>query len=104
MLTEGIALDMYESPVLTVPELAGLLRVSTATVYRSLHKWPHMRIGTEIRFTPEHVERLIALLSKAPTVTRRLASTPERKRRVLHSQGTSGAAEGGYSNDLPARA
>jgi hypothetical protein len=32
-----------------------------------------MRIGTEIRFTPEHVEQLFALLTKTPT--------PETKRR-----------------------
>lgn len=53
--------------VLTVPELAGLLRVSTATIYRNLSKWPHMRVGTEIRFTPEHVEQLFQLLTKTPT-------------------------------------
>lgn len=53
--------------VLTVPELAGLLRVSTATVYRNLKRWPHLRVGTEIRFTPEHVEQILQLLTKQPT-------------------------------------
>lgn len=68
--------------VLTVPELAGLLRVSTATVYRNLPKWPHMRIGTEIRFTPEHVEQLFALLTKTPTTeTRRTPRVGTRAKR-----------------------
>jgi excisionase family DNA binding protein len=53
--------------ILTVPEMAGLLRVSTATIYRSIHKWPHLRVGTEIRFTPEHVEQILTLLTKQPT-------------------------------------
>jgi len=59
--------------VLTVPELAGLLRVSTAMVYRNVRKWPHLRVGTEIRFTPEHVEQILTLLTKQP-------APPETKR------------------------
>jgi hypothetical protein len=53
--------------IITVPELAGLLRVSTAMVYRNLRKWPHLRVGTEIRFTPEQVNEILTLLTKQPT-------------------------------------
>jgi hypothetical protein len=67
--------------VLTVPELAGLLRVSTATVYRNLSKWPHMRIGTEIRFTPEHVEQLLQLLTKTPATPKKLPNVGTRATR-----------------------
>jgi hypothetical protein len=41
-----------------------------------------MRIGTEIRFTPEHVEQLFALLTKTPTTeTKRRPSIGTRAKR-----------------------
>lgn len=35
---------------LTVPEMADLFRKSPSWIYRNLKKWPHSRIGGEIRF------------------------------------------------------
>jgi hypothetical protein len=40
-----------------------------------------MRIGTEIRFTPEHVEQLLQLLTKTPATPKKLPNVGTRATR-----------------------
>ena len=52
--------------VYTVEELAGILRCSSATIYRHRSEWPHMMIGAKVLFTDEHLAQIIALQTKTP--------------------------------------
>jgi predicted DNA-binding transcriptional regulator AlpA len=63
--------SLFDQQLLTVPELAGYLRVSTGTVYRNLKDWPHIRItDTDVRFSEANVEAILALKTKTPTPPR----------------------------------
>ncbi|MFT3843370.1 MAG: helix-turn-helix domain-containing protein [Myxococcaceae bacterium] len=59
-----MARDLAE-PLLTVRDLAGRLRVSTATIYMLIERGElqHVRVSNAIRVTPE---ALAAYLSKSP--------------------------------------
>jgi excisionase family DNA binding protein len=50
----------------TLEDLAALFKVSRSTIYRRRKQdnWPHLQIGSEFRFTPEDVEKIIALYRK----------------------------------------
>jgi excisionase family DNA binding protein len=43
--------------LLTIREVAGKLKISVSSVYRYVEKglFPHTKIGTNIRFTQEHI-------------------------------------------------
>jgi len=57
---------MTDEQVYTVRELAARLRISTATVYRNLKQWEHLRFGTEIRFTETQYQAVLAKATKTP--------------------------------------
>ena len=54
--------------LITITELAALFQISRSTAYRMKkeQRWPHVRFGTEIRFTAEDVEAIKALNHQAP--------------------------------------
>ena len=60
-------------PLLTITELAELFKISRSTAYRMKKEqsWPHIRFGTEIRFSPEDVATIQAKYAQAPTEPRR---------------------------------
>jgi len=60
-------------PLLTIGELADLFQISRSTAYRlkKSQAWPHIRFGTEIRFSQENVEAIKALNTQTPTEPRR---------------------------------
>jgi predicted DNA-binding transcriptional regulator AlpA len=67
--------SVLDERVITVDELAALLRVSTTTIYARLGGWPHMRIvdrGT-IRFRESQVEEIFELMTKKPVVVDEMA-------------------------------
>jgi excisionase family DNA binding protein len=51
--------------LLTIREVAGKLKISVSSVYRYVEtgRFPHIKIGTNIRFTQEHIA---AFLDKNP--------------------------------------
>jgi len=54
----------------TAPELAGLLRISTGTVYSRLKEWPHTRITpSDVRFTEQNIRDIINLSTRTPAPT-----------------------------------
>lgn len=59
--------------LITIGELAELFQISRSTAYRlkKSQAWPHIRFGTEIRFSPENVEAIKALNAQAPPEPRR---------------------------------
>jgi len=52
---------LVAAALLTVREVATLLRVSTATIYAlaARQKLPHVRVSNAVRFRPEDVEAFI---------------------------------------------
>ena len=60
-------------PLLTITELAELFKISRSTAYRMKkeQRWPHIRFGTEIRFSQENLEAIKALNAQTPTPDRR---------------------------------
>lgn len=56
-------------PLMTIGEIAALLQVSRSTAFRMKKKdsWPHVRIGTEIRFTTDDYEAIVAMYHKTPS-------------------------------------
>jgi excisionase family DNA binding protein len=54
--------------ILTLEEVAELLRVSPSTIYRLLHnsKMPAFRVGSDWRFRQEAVERWVTQLTVKP--------------------------------------
>lgn len=50
----------------TVKDLAAMFKVNPATIYRRTPKWPHHRVGTEIRFSRADVEAIKEMTSKRP--------------------------------------
>jgi excisionase family DNA binding protein len=64
--------------LLTIKELADLFQISRSTAYRlkKEQRWPHIRFGTEIRFSQENVEAIKALNAQTP------APEPRRAPRV----------------------
>jgi Fe2+ or Zn2+ uptake regulation protein len=57
---------MADEQVYTVKEISTKLRISTATVYRNLKQWEHLRFGTEIRFTETQYQAILTKATKAP--------------------------------------
>jgi len=53
---------------MTISEIAALLQVSRSTAFRMKKKdsWPHVRIGTEIRFTAADYEAIVSIYHQAP--------------------------------------
>ena len=51
-----------------IGEIAALLKVSRSTAFRLKRSdsWPHVRLGTEIRFTEADYEAIVALYHQAP--------------------------------------
>lgn len=51
---------------ITVSELAGLLRMSNSWVYKQVEAGtlPHVKLGTNLRFSREHVEKILNGRSK----------------------------------------
>lgn len=45
-----------------------MLQVSRSTVFRlkKSQQWPHLKVGSEIRFSPAHIAAIEALLEQAP--------------------------------------
>ena len=54
--------------LITIGELAELFQISRSTAYKlkKLQSWPHILLGTEIRFSPEDVEAIKAINHKTP--------------------------------------
>ena len=60
-------------PLMTDADMATRLGKSRWFVQercRGEQAWPHLRVGQSIRFLPEHVEAIDALLATGPTVKR----------------------------------
>lgn len=51
---------------LSAQGLADLLGVSRDTVYRNRRRWPHSLVGDSIKFSPEDVENIKALIRVIP--------------------------------------
>jgi excisionase family DNA binding protein len=49
--------------LLTLREVAGKLKISTSTMYRYVGQgmFPHVRIGPNIRFKPEHIDYFMSM-------------------------------------------
>ena len=60
-------------PLITITELAELFKISRSTAYRMKkeQRWPHIRFGTEIRFSQENLEAIKALNAQTPAPDRR---------------------------------
>ena len=60
-------------PLITIGELAELFKISRSTAYRMKKEqsWPHIRFGTEIRFSQENLEAIKALNAQTPAPDRR---------------------------------
>lgn len=60
-------------PLITITELAELFKISRSTAYRMKKEqsWPHIRFGTEIRFSQENLEAIKALNAQTPAPDRR---------------------------------
>lgn len=58
-------------PFYTVKEVAAMLRVSTATVYRRVQdqRWPAHEVGTSLRFDKEDIDTIKELTRKKPKVS-----------------------------------
>jgi len=50
------------SEYFTIREVADRLKISVSSVYRYVEtgRFPHIKIGTNIRFTQEHIEAFLA--------------------------------------------
>jgi excisionase family DNA binding protein len=74
-MTDAQEKSVLDERVITVDELATLLRVSATTVYNRLHAWPHMRTtaGGVIRFRESQVEEIFELMTKRPVVVDEMA-------------------------------
>jgi len=59
--------------LITITELAELFKISRSTAYRMKKEqsWPHIRFGTEIRFSQENLEAIKALNAQTPAPDRR---------------------------------
>jgi len=59
--------------LITIGELAALFKISRSTAYRMKkeQRWPHIRFGTEIRFSQENLEAIKALNAQTPAPDRR---------------------------------
>lgn len=60
----------------TPAELAEMLHTTKANVlqWRRQHGWPSVQVGKTIRFTPEHVEQILAKHSVKPV--KKVAAAP----------------------------
>jgi excisionase family DNA binding protein len=54
--------------LLTISQVAEMFQISRSTAYRlkKEQRWPHIRFGTEIRFSAENVEAIKALNAQTP--------------------------------------
>jgi len=70
-------------PLITIGELAELFKISRSTAYRMKKEqnWPHIRFGTEIRFSQENLEAIKALNAQTPAPDRRAARIGTRANR-----------------------
>lgn len=70
-------------PLKNISDVAELFGISRSTAFRlkKQQSWPHVRFGTEIRFTPEDVQAIIALNHKAPTPPRTVPNVGTRANR-----------------------
>jgi excisionase family DNA binding protein len=55
-------------PLRTMGEVADILRISRSTAFRmkKAQQWPHVRLGTEIRFTNADIEAIIQMNHQTP--------------------------------------
>ena len=55
-------------PLIKIKELADILRVSRSTAFRmkKAQSWPHVLLGTEVRFTQADVEAIVQMNHQAP--------------------------------------
>lgn len=70
-------------PLLSIGDVALIFGISRSTAFRlkKAQSWPHVRFGTEIRFTPEDVQAIIALNHKAPPPPRTVPNVGTRANR-----------------------
>lgn len=70
-------------PLMKIGELADILRVSRSTAFRLKKKdsWPHVRIGTEIRFTEADAEAIVNLYKQTPPAPKVVPNVGTRARR-----------------------
>ena len=70
-------------PLLSIGDVALIFGISRSTAFRlkKQQSWPHVRFGTEIRFTPEDVQAIIALNHKAPPPPRTVPNVGTRANR-----------------------
>ena len=67
-------MSVLDEPFYTVPEVAGMFRISVGTVYSKLKVWPHTRITpTDVRFSEENIRDIIGQSTKT-------APAPDTKR------------------------
>ena len=55
-------------PLLTIGEVAAILRVSRSTAFRmkKADKWPCILIGTQPRFDPDNLQQIINMYRQTP--------------------------------------
>lgn len=65
--------DSHNPTLLTVPEVAALMAVGTAYVYRlvSERRIPYLKLGHHVRFDPAELEAWLDQARVEPTVRRR---------------------------------
>jgi len=63
--------------LLTVKEVAAMMRVSAAQVYAMANKIGHIRIGTSIRFRTVDVEAFLDANTREPEQPRQRVSRPK---------------------------
>ena len=75
-------------PLITIGELAGRLQVSRSTAFRMKKKdsWPHVRIGTEIRFTEQDYEAIVAIYHQQPAPPKTTPNVGTRANRRRNKQ------------------
>lgn len=59
-----------------IGEVAAMLGMSVTWAYQRAPQWPHLRMGTEYRFTEAHIAEIVELLTVRPEQP----STPEPRR------------------------
>ena len=70
-------------PLLSIGDVAIIFGISRSTAFRmkKQQSWPHVRFGTEIRFTAADVEAIIALNHKTPAPPRTVPKVGTRANR-----------------------
>ena len=68
---------------MTIGELAALLKISRSTAFRlkKLESWPHVRLGTEIRFSRQDYEAIVQMNHKTPPPPRTVPNVGTRAAR-----------------------